>query len=617
MTAGKTVYSYASNPESRTRQYVFSALTQTQRDDFESLISTIGDDWVKIVDHAGESFKCKIINNTFDIITESENPAYYSLTLEIYLDSRSIRYSSSMINTISTSTSDALLVVTGFVEMQNNIQSKTNKPTIGVDLGTWSVGIASATNDPKLQPKLTMANSIATSTAAAGALSNNIFMVNNITTNVPDIQIYPDYLNYDPWNNPFAIVTTNPGPGQYSTIQAAFDDLENSGHRSILIKNGTYEQTVVLTLPDYDIFIMGESVFGVIVVAATDLDLFEIDNTNGRFYQFRDFTVKTPATTTDDGHDKFYIHDTDANVKVKNVQFDLARSQCDDYAFNIDNASGDLIEFIGCQFNNAAQICMCYSGVTVPLVFTGNTTNNCLSGIHSNSEQRLEITNNRFLNQVSNCIYTPGTEGIVIITGNYFTFFEPTDSLNYTRSAISCTGSSDTVSNIIANNTIIYAATAPWHHSNQNFWGIYVRSNATIVGNTVTFEAADVFMNSFTKTFVGIEGTGYNVVANNIVNFINNDPGFNCLFKGLIFSSDENEIHDNAITIVDDADESADFCLELEDTADNNNVHNNIFVCAGGTPIIKGSGTGNKFNDNVENNTNLPTSERQFLRSFL
>jgi len=95
---------------------------------------------------------------------------------------------------------------------------------------------------------------------------------------------------------PYLTVSPTPGEAQYQTIVAALAALPAAGGR-ILLKDGTYAQTAVITMPDKIVEIMGESQEGV-TVQNNDGDILFYLNGCTKEYWFHNFSIESQNTAS-------------------------------------------------------------------------------------------------------------------------------------------------------------------------------------------------------------------------------------------------------------------------------------------------------------------------------
>jgi len=287
-------------------------------------------------------------------------------------------------------------------------------------------------------------------------------------------------------DKPYLTVSPTSGAAMFETIQEAIDQVPAGGAR-IYLMNGTHTQTDILTLPNKNIRITGESRGGVIVVGVggTSKYVFDLDDVT-KDYMFDNFTIESGSTTTSTAG---LIHITGttsasntANVIIKDISFNpwlKADKTTGDQAIGVEDTSG-IIEISNCLTSSVFRFVV-GAGLHGSITVEGCVITNAVNGIlfFNGRIDRLSIINNEFI-----------------------------DCWNFSISCNTITGS-NTKQMQISGNSISYDETTA-----HDISGIIVYNciNANVFGNTMKI----VFEENYKLTAINLD-TVKNCVANSNV----------------------------------------------------------------------------------------------------
>jgi hypothetical protein len=331
------------------------------------------------------------------------------------------------------------------------------------------------------------------------------------------LEIYADdssiYWSQEPEYRPgYLTVSPSIWEGQFSSIEEAFTAL-GPNKAGIYLMNGTYRPANKITLPDFDVAIVGESKKGVVIETIATDNTFECTTTVANTYSFKNLTFDSQTDST--GYHVIHMEGGAFDLQVENCKFDL----WDDGTLGISGA-GD----VGVYVSNDK---------TANVSFSNNRINGGSVGITAIDVAVAKISNgNSFDAQTSRAIYCKGYRAVVsnnIITDVTYRgigFFDVTttgsESLFCSGNRIAAKESFTTTGgvslidvngpdfnhvNITNNNLRIYCPSSIiWAAGVLNVY--YIKENVTISGNIIYIETAD------TRTAKGVRLKG---VANSVI----------------------------------------------------------------------------------------------------
>ena len=382
------------------------------------------------------------------------------------------------------------------------------------------------------------------------------------------------------WGQPWLTVAPVENQGQYTSIQAALNALEQSNHDGIFLMNGTYVLDAPIYLPDRDITVIGESQGGVIIQNNAGDDCFILHNLTKSF-SFDSFTFDSQVS--EDGHDKFFIYgDTHpeftGDVTIRNIVFNLDSSTYSDYGITINDVSGSRIIVADCIFNDGFKAITAYADVYSSLFIQNNTIDNFDKGMHINARTALTITNNVLTNiqKAGSAVgdgpmgfWLPGSTGTLTITGNYI---EGKLRWGMWATAASANGT-------ISNNTII----STYDGTSAIIGIILTGSNHTLSQNSI-----DITTTSVTASIYGLWLSGLldSTVVGNSINA--SDTNTTANHYGIHSTGDRNSISNNNINLVNN--DAKDIGINFAAGSDNNVGTNNLTYRVGSSVVDGGAG---------------------------
>jgi hypothetical protein len=161
------------------------------------------------------------------------------------------------------------------------------------------------------------------------------------------LEIYADdssiYWSQEPEYRPgYLTVSPSIWEGQFSSIEEAFTAL-GPNKAGIYLMNGTYRPANKITLPDFDVAIVGESKKGVVIETIATDNTFECTTTVANTYSFKNLTFDSQTDST--GYHVIHMEGGAFDLSIENCKFDLwddgvaGSSSVGDSAVYIDNNS--------------------------------------------------------------------------------------------------------------------------------------------------------------------------------------------------------------------------------------------------------------------------------------
>lgn len=271
-------------------------------------------------------------------------------------------------------------------------------------------------------------------------------------------------------DGPYLTVGPNTERGEYATLEAALADLSTMDAGGIFIKNGTYDTSSQITLPNQDLTIIGQDRDGVILRSPTGSTTFFYSTGQAKHYRFSNFTVTSRHNTSSGTYYVFNIGSAATNLTFDNMKFN---------GVNVGTAQESMIRTAAMTGSLTVKSCVFNDGYTAL----------------STSSETLDISGNYFDSQERYCISTT-TNNTGAITGNSFIDFQYmvyAGCANFTGNYLKTTDSgffsffSITAGGTAVGNECIANLTA----NLPNTYGIAVTGSGTVCsGNIVKFTSS-------------------------------------------------------------------------------------------------------------------------------
>ncbi len=395
-------------------------------------------------------------------------------------------------------------------------------------------------------------------------------------------------------DKPYLTVSPTSGAAMYETIQEAINAATTKGARIYLMNSTAYAQSTSLTLPaNKPLAFIGESLGGVIVSAATGVDLFVLSNLK-QDYLFQNFTINSLNSTALSNKGSKMINisgtassDNDADVIIRDIDFKLKNpfsNSSGDQAIKYLKGTG-VIDISNCNCDKglhfwvaggvdgsvAINSCLNLNRQTIPIQQGGN------------DNQTISILNNNIKNPKQYGIQVLGSTigEPVTINGNTVSVSSASTSF---RMGIDFAIATDS---IITSNTININATSTAANP-------LVGINAAYVGNTIIENNRIKIVKGSSIAQYGVKlygAYGVNLAGNNISV---DDTGAGYKYGVHASSSYRSVIDDNYINGVNNS--TNDIGIYLSSDADNNQGTNNITYLVGTS--VSDNGTGNAVTAN-------------------
>lgn len=389
------------------------------------------------------------------------------------------------------------------------------------------------------------------------------------------------------FSRPNLIVGPNSWDGEFTSIQAALNQLSQTRHNGIYIQNGVYTHSAPIYLPDRDVDITGESMGGVDLRNNAGDELFVLYNLTSLIRFFNFYVNSQNAGNTSDALFKIY-GDVAANntskVHIERIKFALKDSgtwaqTTGDKAIYA-NVGDGWLKVIDCVSEDGSYLV--YADEYEKVILRGNQTEDTKRGdFYTEDVDDFSITDHiaKNFNYRVVRVYDTST--------NYRGVIERINGVgkNISGAVFQHAIWSSYTQNLQCNHNIIKMSHQGSNAVDSITIGIalYSAANVQARGNVVDIDVTDV------KTTYGmlLSSLTDSVISGNSIKVDNDDNTVSHF--GIYAATDRSVIGQNNIDMVNN--DAADYGINLPSGADNNQGGDNItYNCGTG---ISDTGTGN------------------------
>ena len=391
-----------------------------------------------------------------------------------------------------------------------------------------------------------------------------------------------------------AFFIVDPGGGaDYTTLEGAITAVTSD--TVIFLRNATHTAPAsVLTLPSYNVSIIGETQIGSVLQTSTNTGLFTKIDGPAKVYRFSDFTISSPAASAYTY--LFNINKSTGTNDIKGMYFtrisvttaDTTRYHYFAYLYNF-NDSESIVRVSKCTFTNLYQAVRKSTSEGGFQFFTNRITTTRYPLLMIDIKGSVEISQHNYIENPEG-----GTKYAIRSQNNYTSslkilnniFVHPAgtnlSSGNITMISISHTGSGPDYVEISGNDIDVDDTYSS--DPSASITGIYCYSDQIrVVNNEITIHTV---YRSITGLHVVTSNHG--MFANNIFYLDVDNTGKNV--RGIYASScDNNNFDNNNFDLVNNR--ATDIVIDLTATCDNNYGTNNVAFNWG--VGVQDAGTGN------------------------